>query len=464
MAEQREDPVAGARRVGKSWYRRGLEAGDRLVMRMRGAFSMRGARPRVAAAVTAEFPLYFHTFAYQELLALHEDIGADVGVFHLLDGDPATIDDSFHYLWRNRNHLPNAREIWAADFAHYRRAMPGRVDALLAALSASSDLSADEVAADEAFQRAFTFTRRVELWQPDYIHTYFFYAESLGGLVAQWLLGVPRGVTAYADHILDDWPLKVVPLHLATADLVVATSRRVRDELIWKSDVAADDIGAEILVKPNGVDGRRFPFAERRVRDADSLELISVSRLEQKKGLLELVDVAAECQRRGLPVRFHVVGGVDPGRPDSVAYAEQLSVKIEDLGVTGLFSMHGRRSQQELVPMLRDVDAFVAPYIETESGDKDGIPTAILEAMSSGLAIVATNAGSITEVVADGVEGRIVAQRDALAMADVLAELVGDPVLAPRMGRHAHERFEREFDARVTERVLHRRLSLLLAP
>ena len=452
------------RRVGKSWYRRSLEAGDRLVARMRGAFAVGSDRPRIAAAVTGEFPLYFHSFAYQELVGLHEGLGAEVRVFHLLDGDQGQLDDSFRYLSRSRQRLPNAREIWAADLAYYQARMPERVDALLGRIAAASGLTVEEVVADEALQRAFTFTRRLELWQPDYIHTYFFYAESLGGLVAQQLLGIPRGVTAYADHVLDDWPMKVVPLHVETADLVVATSRRVRDELLDASGVATSDLKAKIVVKPNGVDGRRFPFSERRAPSGGGIEVVSVSRIEPKKGLLELVDVAVECERRGLPVRFHVVGGPDTGRPDSVAYAAALDEKVERSGVTGSFSMHGRRSQRELVPLLRDVDAFVAPYIETEEGDKDGIPTAVLEAMSSGLAIVATDAGSITEVIDDGVEGRVVAQRDPGAMAAALAELLAEPGLAGRMGRHAHERFERDFDVSVTEGSLHERLARLLVP
>ena len=464
MVERTRRPVeAGWRSRGKSWYRRCVEAGDRLALRLGRTMAGKAGRLRVVAAVSGRFPLYFHTFVYQELLALHEMSGADVRVFHLLDGDPAEIDPAFDYLLRRSVRLPNASEISKRDLAHYRRVAPERVDALFEVLAAQTGLSAEELMEDPAVGRAFSFARKVELVEPDYIHTYFFYEESLGGLVAQWLLGIPRGMTAYSDHVLDDWPLKLVSLHLATADLVVATSRRTRDELLeLAGPERGSDVAAKILVKPNGVDGRRFPFAERRVRRGEALELLSVSRLEAKKGLLELVDVAVACRERGLQVRFHVVGGIDPERADSVRYADELRDKIEQSGVAAAFSLLGRRTQEELRPLLRGVDAFVAPYIETESGDKDGIPTAVLEAMSSGLAIVATDAGAMAEVIDDGVEGRIVPQRNPARMADVLAELAADQGWVARMGRCAHERFVREFDAQVTEAVLHERVAAIV--
>lgn len=463
MAERSRGPVVGWRGLGKSWYRRCVEAGDRLAMRMGRAMAGATGRPRIAAAVSGRFPLYFHTFAYQELVALHRQMGAEVRVFYVLDGDWSAVDPAFAYLLRHPVRLPNAREISQRDYRHYCRIAPDRVESLLEALAVQTGRSVGELAQDVELLRAFSFARKVELYRPDYIHTFFFYGESLGGLVAQWLLGIPRGVTAYTDHALDDWSLKVVPLHLATADLVVATSRRTRDELIELGGGAhAAGVAAKIVVKPNGVDGRRFPFAERRPRAGPGLELLSVSRLEPKKGLLELVDVAVACRQRGLQVRFHIVGGIDPERRESMDYAEALRDKIDRCGMGAAFTLHGRRSQEELRPLFRGVDAFVAPYVETASGDKDGIPTAVLEAMSSGLAIVATDAGSLTEVLDDGVEGRIVPQRDPARMAEVLAELAADSGWVARMGRCAHERFAREFDVKVTEVAFHERLAVVL--
>ena len=74
--------------------------------------------------------------------------------------------------------------------------------------------------------------------------------------------------------------------------------------------------------------------------------------------------------------------------------------------------LEGRRSETDINAFFKSAHVFVAPFVETESGDKDGVPTSVLEAMAAGLAIVATDAGSIREAIEDGLDGVIVPQRN----------------------------------------------------
>ncbi len=82
---------------------------------------------------------------------------------------------------------------------------------------------------------------------------------------------------------------------------------------------------------------------------------------------------------------------------------------IDRLGLGGDVTLRGDLPAEGVRAALAAAHLFVAPYVETEQGDKDGIPTAVLEAMATGLAVVATRSGSIPEVVIDGVNGRLVA-------------------------------------------------------
>ena len=72
-----------------------------------------------------------------------------------------------------------------------------------------------------------------------------------------------------------------------------------------------------------------------------------------------------------------------------------------------------------------------------DSGNVDGLPNIVLEAMASGTALVATPAGGIANVVADGETGRIVAERDPAALAAAIAALAGAPAERSRLGAAA---------------------------
>jgi glycosyltransferase involved in cell wall biosynthesis len=105
---------------------------------------------------------------------------------------------------------------------------------------------------------------------------------------------------------------------------------------------------------------------------------------------------------------------------------------------------------------------FVAPFVETEAGDKDGIPTAVLEGMATGIAVVASDAGSIPEVVESGRNGIVVPQRQPAAIADAIESLLRDPEGRQRLGSNAAADVRSRFDVRSCEEVFHRKLQALL--
>ena len=122
----------------------------------------------------------------------------------------------------------------------------------------------------------------VEAYRPQYLHSYFFYDRSLMALVAGYLLNIPRGVSCYADHLLKDYELKVVPFHLELCSIVIATSERIRQELL---EIAPQTDPNRILVKPNGIDTECFPVMQRvEPVEGEPFRLVSVCRIEPKKG------------------------------------------------------------------------------------------------------------------------------------------------------------------------------------
>jgi glycosyltransferase involved in cell wall biosynthesis len=94
-------------------------------------------------------------------------------------------------------------------------------------------------------------------------------------------------------------------------------------------------------------------------------------------------------------------------------------------------------------------------------GDRDGLPTVLLESMALGTPVVATDVVGIPEIVRDGVTGRLVPQRDASALADALQALLTSAEQRTAISRGARDLIEREFDvsrnAETLRALFHRR-------
>ena len=93
---------------------------------------------------------------------------------------------------------------------------------------------------------------------------------------------------------------------------------------------------------------------------------------------------------------------------------------------------------------MQSASVFALPSIVTADGDRDGIPNVILEAMATGLPIVATSVSGIPLAVSDGLNGRLVAENDAGALLAALDELLASPEKRQRMGRASRERAEKD--------------------
>ncbi len=423
---------------------------DRLLLAMPG----RHPNPRVLATACWKFPIYSQTFVYQEITYLiHEKFAV-----RFLYGQLDSRDDlprQFDLLWRARRKVIFHPIVCQRNYAYFAKCMPEKIDALVEMLSRASGLSPQQVRGHYHFLQAFSFTRMAEAYKPVYLHSYFFYEGTLFTFVASYLLNIPRGVSCYADHMLKDYALKMIPLHLKQCSLIVATSQRIKDELLM---IVPDADPDRILVKPNAVDMRNFPAVSAgEPEQGRPYRLVCVSRIEPKKGLQYLVESIRILRDRQVPINLHLLGGVDDN-PNSQEYATSLDAQINALNLQGIVHREGRKTHTEIKEYFAHSHIFVASFVETEYGDKDGIPTALLEAMAAGLPVIATDAGSIPEVVENGRDGILVPQRDPLALADAIEALLRDLHRRRQLAKEGTDTVRRRFDVRVCERILHERV------
>jgi glycosyltransferase involved in cell wall biosynthesis len=179
-----------------------------------------------------------------------------------------------------------------------------------------------------------------------------------------------------------------------------------------------------VVVVRNGIDRSRFsPRTEEPVGRPPLV--LSVGRLVQKKGHETLVRACGLLASRGVAFDCQIVGE-GPLR-------ERLMELAEDVRIDGRLVLSGSLSHPEVRAAYDRSVVFVLPCRRSNRGDQDGLPVAIVEAMSVGVPVVATPLSGIPEVVRHLESGLLVLPEDPGALAAAIEELLANRVLRDRL-------------------------------
>ena len=361
------------------------------------------------------YPRFSETFVVTEILAL-ERLGADLDIFSLrppTDGRfhacLAQVRASVSYLSSPSKSL----DLWTA-FAACRLAHPSGVAANL-----------DEILVappDEAHQ-ALVLATLIGERRITHLHAHFGSVASSVARMAARIAGITYSVTLHAKDIFhDDVDRAALAERLRDAALVVTVS----------------DFNERYLRNLYG-DATR-PLVRPRV-------VVGVGRLVEKKGFAHLLDAVALLRDRGQTVRLDLVGG---GTEEPA-----LRAKAADLGLDDLVTFHGPLTQAETREVIRGGAVLAAPCVVGADGNRDGLPTVILESLALGTPVVATPVTGIPEAIIDGRTGLLVPEADPVALADALEELVSDPERRCELADAGRRHVQAHFDASTNGRVLH---------
>ena len=154
--------------------------------------------------------------------------------------------------------------------------------------------------------------------------------------------------------------------------------------------------------------------------------LTFVGGITERKQPHLLVEAVGRLKQAGIECQLVIVG------PEQQAtYVSAMKDRAKQLGITDRIVWYG--FTRDIAPLFRAADFFALP------STNEGMAAALVEAMASGLAPIATRVSGSVDVIADGVDGRLV-DGDASTIADVLKEFIGDPSLSAQLGRAAREK------------------------
>jgi len=332
-----------------------------------------------------------------------------------------------------RNHRPGETELFPVpDLAIYTRDRPR------SPLHAWADLSYRAVRRMTAVERRF-YLDRVRRIRPDVVHVHY-------GPDACYFLPVlaacraPALVSFYGFDAsrFPNWMLglgrRTLNRMFPRVQQVLAMSRDMRSDLI-RIGCPADKVRIHY---PNGVDLARFACRPRSPSPGEKTVLLNVAAMEARKGQEGLLAAFARVRQREPRAELRIAGD-GPLKP-------RLEERIRSLGLQDRVRLLGHLPYERLPDELDRAHVYCHPSVTDRRGDKEGIPTVILEAAATGLPVVATRHAGIPEAVREGETGFLVAERDTEALARRILELVRDPGLRRRMGEAGRRHVETHFD------------------
>ena len=267
------------------------------------------------------------------------------------------------------------------------------------------------------------------------VHSFDFYSNVLGVTAAR-LAGVPAVIASQRDlgNLRPRFQQRLHEAMLRLATHVLVNSEAIAERLAESHAARA----GRLSVIRNGVDLSRFAPSPGAVPRPEGRVVGVLANLRPEKGLHQLVDAAALVIREA-PGTLVSIWGEGPLRGE-------LESKIRALALTEAVRLHGSTPEPEKA--LRQCDIFVLPSLS------EACSNVVLEAMATGLPVVATRVGGTPALIDPERSGLLVSPGDPYALAHAILRLIRGPSLASQLGAEARAHALAEFTmGRMLERV-----------
>ena len=305
-----------------------------------------------------------------------------------------------------------------------------RPDAWIARQPGLNEVELFETSFGRSPKELIRVTRRINRFGVEVVHTHMSSAHTYG-MLTRILSRRPVVATAHSQSL---------QLHWRFNNIVIATSPGAAEHHRTRNLVPR----SALRVQANFIETSRFrqtTDAERRAARAefgfseDDVVIGSVGFIDDRKNQLDLAQALGEVVRKAPQAKLLLVGGEEP------SYGAEIRRTAERLGIASHIVFTGPR--QDVPHVLAAMDAF-ALVSRKETG-----PLAVLEAMSTGLPVLATNIGMLPDFVRNETAGSIVNVGDIAAIADRLAAMALDPARRKFMGDAAQAIVRSDYDVEI---------------
>jgi colanic acid/amylovoran biosynthesis glycosyltransferase len=384
------------------------------------------AEPLHVGYVVKRYPRYSETFVVREILA-HEAAGLPITIFSLRPPNDTHFQELIARVRAPVHYLPSER-LRAGDFWHVFEEASAEVPELWQALEAAQGEDVRDI------YQAVVLAREVRLRAIHQLHAHFASGPTTVARLAARFAGIPYSFTAHAKDIFH---ASVRPEDLRRKLTEAAAVITVSEYNLAYLRRTYGGAAARVQRIYNGLDLEQFRYEAPWERPA---QIVAVGRLVEKKGFADLIEACALLAGRGRDFRCQIVG--------TGSLESHLRARIGQLGLQAKVELAGPRSESEVMKLIQRAAVLTLPCVIGMDGDRDGLPTVLLEAMALGTPCVSTDVTGIPEVVRDGETGLMVPQHEPAALAEAIEGLLGNSRLRVQLAGQARRLIEAEFDLR----------------
>lgn len=376
-----------------------------------------------------------HTFVYRELLAILR-LRPDWRVVALQHNELAPRHREAEELLQHVTFLPRdgvtRSHVRAKNWLFQKR---GRQ--LISLYRAQPDHESQRLLSKQLLRdprhpgNAFALADMLRGMTPRHIHVYASTWPANVAMGAAHLLDVPFSISSYVDF---EFPYshKLLAEKVARATFFRVVTKFCQDRLCEMQEAATPERTPVVYL---GIDLDNW---QDRCEPAGKGVLVSAARIVEKKGLHLMPPALAQLQQKGVAFRWYVIGdGPELARIRDLCDEHGISDHVELLGA---------RDNATVREALKHADAAVLPCIVAQDGERDGIPIFFIEGMALGVPVVTTPISGIPELIRDGDTGYLHATSDVQALADKLAEVLGNPEQAREVGARGRDEVHRTLD------------------
>lgn len=266
------------------------------------------------------------------------------------------------------------------------------------------------------------FANQMKKREINRIHCHFGDHKLFIGYYCKRILNIPLTVTIHAHELTNNPNWIMFEVSLKACDKIITISDYNKEVLTKKFNISSNKITTI----------RLFGFDK---IEANYIKVLIVGWLSEKKGHDILLNAIKKLNRSDIKV--WIVGRKQPGKIGGI----DVKKLVESLGLEDNVIVFGGVSEKVLKLLYNSCDIFCLPSKTTKKGEKEGIPVALMEAMSYGKPVIATRHAGIPELV----EEILVEENNVDELANALKLLADDPELRRRLGERNRKIIEERY-------------------